>query len=179
MRPTLALQERGVKQRCRKDTKHLPSVKRFYRQISESNLQSERAAKVKERLEKNRDKLFTFLSYDGVPWNNNNAEHAVKPFAKLRHIIGGVTTEKGLRDYLVLLSLCQTCKYIGVDFLDFLRSGEKDIHAFADSRRVQRRRSGCGPLSRRQICRSLSDLNREVCHDHVRPAPRRGIAARS
>jgi len=123
----------GLKSRFLK--RHLTSVKRFYRQIGESNLQSERAAKVKERLEKNRDKLFTFLSHDGVPWNNNNAEHAIKPFAALRQIIRGVTTEKGLRDYLVLLSLCQTCKYIGVDFLDFLRSGEKDIHAFADSRR--------------------------------------------
>jgi len=122
----------GLKSRFLK--KHLPSVKRFYRQISESNLQSERAAKVKARLEKNRDKLFMFLNYDGIPWNNNNAEHAVKPFAQLRHIIGGVTTEKGLREYLVLLSICETCKYIGVDFLEFLRSGEKDIHAFADSR---------------------------------------------
>ena len=43
-------------------------------------------------------------------------------------IIGGITTEKGIRDYLVLLSLCETCKYLGVDFLNFLRSGEKDIH---------------------------------------------------
>jgi predicted RecB family nuclease len=122
----------GLKSRFLK--KYLPSVKKFYRQISESNLQSERAAKVKARLEKNRDKLFTFLNYDGIPWNNNNAEHAVKPFAQLRHIIGGVTTEKGLREYLVLLSICETCKYIGADFLEFLRSGEKDIHAFADSR---------------------------------------------
>jgi len=110
-------------------------------QISETNLQSETAVKFKDRLQKNRDKLFTFLSFDGVPWNNNNAEHAIKPFAKLRHIIGGVTTEKGLRDYLVLLSVCQTCKYMGVDFLDFLRSGEKDIHAFAESRRGRRRRT--------------------------------------
>jgi hypothetical protein len=68
-------------------------------------------------------------------WNNNNAEHAVKPFAELRQTIGGVTTEKGLRDYLLLLSLCQSCKYVGLDFLDFLRSGEKDLHAFAHSRR--------------------------------------------
>jgi hypothetical protein len=30
---------------------------------------------------------------------------------------------------------------IGVDFLDFLRSGEKDIHAFAESRCGRRRRS--------------------------------------
>jgi predicted RecB family nuclease len=121
--------------------KHLASVERFYRQIFETNLQSELAVKFKERVQKNRDKLFTFLSFDGVPWNNNNAEHAVKPFAKLRQIIGGITTEKGLRDYLVLLSLCETCKYMGVEFLDFLRSGEKDIHAFAESRRGRRRRT--------------------------------------
>jgi predicted RecB family nuclease len=121
--------------------KHLVFVERFYRQISTTNLQSETAVKFRERLEKNRDKLFTFLRFDGVPWNNNNAEHAVKPFAKLRQIFGGSTTEKGIREYLVLLSLCQTCKYMGVDFLDFLRSGEKDIHAFAESRRGRRRRT--------------------------------------
>jgi hypothetical protein len=30
---------------------------------------------------------------------------------------------------------------VAVDFLDFLRSGEKDIHAFAESRRRRRRRT--------------------------------------
>ncbi len=129
----------GLKRRFLR--KHLSAVDGFYQQISELTPQSNIALKLKERLEKNRDKLFTFLSFDGVPWNNNNAEHAVKPFAKLRHVIGGVTTEKGIRDYLVLLSVCQTCKYMGVDFLDFLRSGEKDIHAFAESRRGRKRRS--------------------------------------
>ena len=118
--------------------KHLSAVDRFYRQISSAPLQSETAIKVKERLEKNRDKLFTFLSFDGVPWNNNNAEHAVKSFAALRRIIEGITSEKGIRDYLVLLSICETCKYMGLDFLDFLRSGEKDIHAFVESRRRRR-----------------------------------------
>ena len=53
----------------------------------------------------------------------------------------GLSTEKGIEEYLMLLSVCQTCKYMGVDFLDFLRSGEKDIHAFAESRRGRRRRS--------------------------------------
>ena len=125
----------GLKKRFLK--KHLPSVKRFYRQISESNLQSEKAAKVKARLEKNRYKLFTFLECDGVPWNNNNAEHAVKAFAALRQTIGGLTTGKSIREYLVLLSICETSKYIGVEFLDFLRSGEKDIHAFTASRSVR------------------------------------------
>jgi hypothetical protein len=72
--------------------------------------------------------------------NNNNAEHAIKAFAALRDVMRGYSTEKGIEGYLVLLGVCQTRKYMGVDFLDFLRSGEKDIHAFADSRRKLKRR---------------------------------------
>ena len=61
---------------------------------------SEAASKLVERLQKNRNKMFTFLDFDDVPWNNNNAEHAVKAFASLRRVIDGSTTEKGLRDFL-------------------------------------------------------------------------------
>jgi len=118
--------------------KHIRDVDRFYKGLSRCAFQTEAAVKFKERIEKNRDKLFTFLSHDGVPWNNNNAEHAIKAFAMLRHVIGGITSEKGIRDYLVLLSICQTCKYRGLDFLDFLRSGEKDIEVFAETRRRRR-----------------------------------------
>src|SRR2546427_6551088 len=104
------------------------------------------ALKWKDRLHKDRDKLFTFLKHDGVPWNNNNAEHAIKAFARLRRAIEGLSTPKGIEEYLVLLSICQTCKYMGVDFLDFLRSGEKDIHAFAEGRRGRGRRTrSCQP----------------------------------
>jgi hypothetical protein len=95
--------------------------------------------KCKERFERNRDTLFTFLNHDGVPWNNNNAEHAVKASARLRDVIAGSSTETGLEEYLILLSVCQTCKYMGVDFLDFLRSGDKDVHAFAESRAGRKR----------------------------------------
>jgi spermidine/putrescine-binding protein len=96
------------------------------------------AMKLKARLDRDRDKLFTFLSYDGTPWNNNNAEHAVKAFARLRKAIEGPSTPKGIEEYLILLSVCQTCKYSGLDFLDFLRSGEKDIGVFAESQQNQR-----------------------------------------
>ena len=57
----------------------------------------------------------------------------------------GTSTRAGLEEYLTLLSICQTCKYMGVDFLDFLRSNEKDIHAFAESRRGRRRRTQTSP----------------------------------
>jgi hypothetical protein len=121
--------------------KHLVSVERFYRKVIDVDHQSAVAVACKQRFQKNRDKLFTFLEFDGVPWNNNNAEHAIKAFARLRDFIESGVTEKGIREYLILLSVCQTCRYMGVDFLDFLRSGEKDIHAFAESQRGRGRRT--------------------------------------
>jgi hypothetical protein len=121
--------------------KHRLFVDQFYRRLSRTDYKSEAAGKCKQRFEKNRDRLFTFLGHDGVPWNNNNAEHAIKAFAALRDVVRGTWTVPAVEEYLVLLSVCQTCKYSGVDFLDFLRSGEKDIHAFAETRRGRRRRS--------------------------------------
>jgi predicted RecB family nuclease len=119
--------------------KHLVSVDRFYRKVVGVNYQSVAAVACKERFEKNRDKLFTFLQFDGIPWNNNNAEHAIKAFARLRDFIESGATEKGIREYLILLSVCQTCKYSGLDFLDFLRSGETDIQAFAENQPRRKR----------------------------------------
>jgi len=120
--------------------KHRSYVDRFYRRLNKTVWRSEAAIKCQQRLEKNRDGLFTFLDHNGVPWNNNNAEHAIKAFARLRDVIKGSCTPSAVQEYLILLSVCQTCKYTGVDFLDFLRSGEKDIHAFAESRYGRRRR---------------------------------------
>lgn len=114
--------------------KHLSSVDRFYRELEKADYQSEAAIKCRDRFDRNKDKLFTFLKFDGVPWNNNNAEHAIKAFARLRDVIEGSSTEKGTQEYLTLLTVCQTCKYRGLDFLDFLRSGEKNINAFAESK---------------------------------------------
>jgi predicted RecB family nuclease len=110
--------------------KHKVSVERFYRKLSKSDFKTEIVVKYKKRFEKNRPKLFTFLNYDGVPWNNNNAEHAVKAFAMLRNAIRGASSEKGIREYLTLLSICETCKYKGVSFLRFLRSREMNMDQF-------------------------------------------------
>ena len=74
---------------------------------------------LQKRIGKNRDKLFTFLSYDGVPWNNNNAEHAVRAFTRLRNVIN-TSSPKGTRDYATLLSIQQTLRYRGREFLEFV-----------------------------------------------------------
>ena len=129
------IDRRGLKKRFLR--KHLVLAKRFFGFLDASDFKSEAASKCKQRFEKNRDKLFTFLRYDGVPWNNNNAEHAIKVFARLRDVISGMSTKKGVDEYLTLLSVAETCEYQRIDFLSFLRSEEKDVETFA--RRGRRR----------------------------------------
>jgi len=107
--------------------KHKREVTGFFESLAGSPLHSEVAEGYRKRLLKNREKLFTFLDHDGVPWNNNNAEYAVKRFAYYREIANGLVHEEGLKQYLVLLSLYVTCKYKGVSFLRFLLSRETDI----------------------------------------------------
>ena len=114
--------------------KHRPAVDSFYATLSQHDYKTEVAAGYRKRFEKNRDRLFTFLDYDGIPWNNNNAEHAIKAFARLRNIIGGSSTAKGIREYLVLLSISETCKCKGVRFLDFLLSQQPDVDILARRR---------------------------------------------
>src|SRR5260221_315963 len=63
-------------------TKHKKPALRFLQQISSQTFSSELANKYKGRFEKTGPKMFTFLDPDGVPWNNNNAEHAIKLFSK-------------------------------------------------------------------------------------------------
>jgi hypothetical protein len=58
----------------------------------------------------------------------------MKAFASLRDVIEGTTTPSGIQEYLVLLSVSETCRYKNVDFLEFLRSRVKDINAFLTSR---------------------------------------------
>ena len=128
----------GLKKRSLR--KHIVAVERFFKLLNVTNFKSEAALKCKQRFEKNKDTLFTFLRYDGVPWNNNNAEHAIKAFARLRDVISGSSTKKGVDEYLTLLSVAETCEYQGLDFLNFLRSGETDIESFARVRRKYTRR---------------------------------------
>jgi hypothetical protein len=61
-----------------------------------------------------------------------SAEHAVKAFAYYREVADSLITEVGLNQYLVLLSIYQTCKYKGVSFLQFLLSRETDIDVFRE-----------------------------------------------
>jgi hypothetical protein len=112
--------------------KHTKDVDGFFREILKTKLESEAARKYQKRLRKNKDKLFTFLKFDDVPWNNNCAEYAIKHFALYRNLSHGLFSAAGITQYLVLLSIYQTCKYRDIPFLKFLLSGRKDICNYAE-----------------------------------------------
>jgi predicted RecB family nuclease len=119
--------------------RHAGKIAEFFRALSARSFRSESAQALQKRMVKYQDKLFTFIRHDGVPWNNNNAENAIKRFAYYREDTVGIMREAGLNDYLMLLSLYMTCRFKGISFLKFLLSKERDIDAFSARPRMRRR----------------------------------------
>jgi hypothetical protein len=116
---------RGLKSRYLR--KHKRSAMRFLRSVAGAEFSSPLAIKYQKRLQKSGRKLFTFLDHDGVPWNNNNAEHAIKLFAKYRRNVDGYFTERTLQEYLVLATVFETCEFNNVNVLKFLLSKETTL----------------------------------------------------
>jgi hypothetical protein len=114
--------------------KHKADADRYLESITTMAYQSKVAAGYQRRLEKYGSRLFTFLSHDGVAWNNNAAENAVKLFAGRRRIIGASFREAKIGDYLLFLSIFCTLRRKGGSLLKFLRSGKTDIDAFVGRR---------------------------------------------
>src|ERR1700730_17892460 len=64
--------------------------------------------------------FFLFWTTMELPWNNNNAEHAIKGFARVRRFADGRFTEDSIREYLVMLSVAERCGYHNIEVLEFL-----------------------------------------------------------
>jgi transposase len=82
-----------------------------------------------KRFLKYRDKLFVFLTQDGIPWNNNMAERALRHIAVQRKISGSFSKE-GILRYLIFLGITQSCRFQEKSLLQFLLSGERDVDEF-------------------------------------------------
>jgi hypothetical protein len=116
--------------------KYAESASRLCSAIADRQFTSATAVKYHKRFDKYRDKIFTFLNYDDVPWNNNNAEHAVHHFAKLRRFMDGTFTRDSVQELLVLLTVIQTCEYRRVNAQKFLLSGDQQLRGISDLDRV-------------------------------------------
>ena len=112
-------------------SKHKREIQSYFYKLSISEFDSELTSSYQKRLLKNKEKLFTFIEYDGIPWNNNNAENAIKLFSYYRKVSKNQLKEKGMANYLVLLSVLQTSKYKCINFFDFLKSREISIFEYS------------------------------------------------
>ena len=136
----VTIDEHGLKWRYLQA--HAKAVATFFDTLAERDCESDASKALQERLLRNRERLFTFLQHDGVSWNNNLAENAIKRISEYRDDVGRSVKAAGLTEHLVLLSLYQTCRVRDVSFLKFLLSGEHDMDDFTAGKRRHRRAAG-------------------------------------
>jgi hypothetical protein len=142
--PMLGAVRSGIS-KARRLAKFLPDVEDFYTcQITGASYKSEVTQKYQARFERYRDSLFTFLSLDGIPWNNNMAERGIRHLAVQRKISGSFS-DGPVSDYLVLLGIAQTCRFQEKSFLKFLLSGGMDVDTFRSGRRLRISKPAGGP----------------------------------
>jgi predicted RecB family nuclease len=122
-------------------TRHLrkfnKDVERFYqRNITGKEYGSQVTETYRKRFDRYRDSLFTFLTQDGIPWENNMAERAIRQLAVQRKISGSFF-KRVAPQYLLLLAISQTCRFQGKSFLKFLLSKETDLDSFRRTRPIR------------------------------------------
>jgi predicted RecB family nuclease len=112
-------------------------VERFYRKnITGREYTSEPVVKYQKRFDRYRESLFTFLTQDGIPWENNMAERAIRQLAVQRKISGSFF-KRVAPQYLLLLAISQTCRFQGKSFLKFLLSKEADLDSFRRTKPIR------------------------------------------
>ena len=118
----------------------------FYRTvIVDRQYKSDLVLTYQKRFIRYKDSLFTFLTEDGIPWHNNTAERAIRPFAIQRDISKSPLHDSTTHAYLALLSIRQTCRFQGKSFFKFLFSGQTDLENF--EARKRKRSKVCTPQS--------------------------------
>jgi transposase len=123
-----AVQRYGLKKRHLQ--KFSRQIEHFYeRVITDRTYHSDLTIRYQSRFKRYRQSLFTFIDHDGIPWNNNMAERAIRHLAVQRKISGSFFKSVAPQ-YLLMLGITQTCRFQGKSLLKFLMSGEKDINTF-------------------------------------------------
>jgi hypothetical protein len=72
-----------------------------------------------KRLRREKGMLFTFLEQDGVDWNNNAAERALRSSVVIRKITYGSQSGEGAHAHAVLMSIRETCALRKQNFFDY------------------------------------------------------------
>ena len=134
------VQKHGLKKRNLH--KFQKKIEFFYRDVVNQQYDSEYTLKYQKRLIRYKEGLFEFINHDNIPWNNNMAERAIRCLAIQRKISGSFYKSL-IDDFLLLLSLSQTCRFQEKSFLKFLISKEKDLDKFKKSKSIRSSQKVC------------------------------------
>jgi transposase len=86
---------------------------------SYSSSKEKNCARLLKRLRRERGMLFTFLEEDGIEWNNNAAERALRSSVVIRKITYGSQSDEGAHAHAVLMSIKETCGLRKENFFDY------------------------------------------------------------
>lgn len=111
--------------------KFVKPAARFLDWMLKQEFRTKPGQRYQKRIRKYGDRLFTFFRHDGVPWNNNVAENAIKLVVSRRRFFGSSYSKEGMRDYLRFLSFYKTLRRKnGGSLLRFLMSKEIDLFKY-------------------------------------------------
>ena len=88
--------------------------------LLEKDWKDKDAVRIAKELRKRLNMLFTFVEVEGVPWHNNDAERAIRKGVLARKISGGRRTWKGAEVFQMLLSVSETLKKNGENFIQHI-----------------------------------------------------------
>ncbi len=99
----------------------IPSLQRQLKRFAGQPLDYAPAETLRDRIiNKDHDKLFTFLRVPGVDPTNNHAERSLRSLVIMRKICFGTRSQAGSLSHSVLTSLLETARRQGKDRVQFL-----------------------------------------------------------
>jgi hypothetical protein len=117
LRAAVALQEQKAELKLETFSDLRQALERKAVQLLEAPRSEPNEEAVRNRLNKQRDHLFTFLDHDGVDPTNNLAERQLRPAVIARKISCGNKTPQGARTWQILTSLAATCAQRATSFI--------------------------------------------------------------
>lgn len=97
-------------------------VRRSMHRFLNKAWKDEDVVRIAKELRAREEQLFTFVLDAKVPWHNNGAERAIRQGVLHRKISGGRRTWAGAKRFEVLLSIYETCKRTGENFLEKVKA---------------------------------------------------------
>jgi transposase len=117
----LGRQMRNKKLSLRNAAALIPSLQRQLKRFAGKPLDHPAAETLRERvMQKDKDKLFTFLKVKGVDPTNNHSERSVRFLVIMRKICFGTRSQDGSESHGILPSLLQTARRQGKDGIHLL-----------------------------------------------------------